>query len=279
MLPRSQARPLAGTTTPRRIPRRTSRTRTPAQRPAVAVRRRTLWLVRLLSWRTVSGLIVVGLSIVVVPVSDGRCLYVNAVAIGGERYLTREEIFRYSEIAQKHIFWSDEAEVERRLEEVPNLADAQVVVGWPPNMVQIMVTEREPVLIWEQGVRVWVDVNGIVMKQREDRDDLLRIVAEESADPIGVGTRIPQTIVDGALLLRRRHPNINVLLYDPIKGLGYRHGGGWTIWFGDGTEIDTKLLVYMEIEEQIIRDQDSAWRGRCELPDRPYLSVLWRENE
>ncbi len=129
--------------------------------------------------------------------------YVSSVAIGGEKYLSREEIFRYSDIARRHIFWIDPEDVEARLEAVPNIADASVLVGWPPDMVQILVTEREPALIWEQGVRVWVDVNGIVMKQREDRPDLLRVVVPNATDPIGVGERIPQTMVEGALFLQK----------------------------------------------------------------------------
>ncbi|WP_162909506.1 cell division protein FtsQ/DivIB [Aggregatilinea lenta] len=267
--------------TERRVARRVRKQqRADAQRPAVTNRRRTLFLVRLLSWRTVSGMIVLGLSIVLYLFLTADAFFVNSVAIGGEKYLSREEIFRDSDIAQRHVFWINGGDVAQRLEQVPNIADAQVVVGWPPNMVQILVTEREPVLTWEQGVRVWVDVNGIVMKQREDRPDLLRIVADETEDPIGVGSRIPQTVVDGALLLRKRYPNINVLLYDPVKGLGYRHGGGWTIWFGDGSNIDTKLLVYAQIEEQVIKAQ-GLQPGEVDVssPDRPYLNVLWRENE
>lgn len=199
------------------------------------------------------------------------------MAIGGEKYLSREEIFRFSDIAKRHIFWIDPAEVESRLEQVPNLADADVFVGWPPDMVQIIVTEREPALIWEQGVRVWVDVNGIVMAQREDRSDLLRIVAADASESLDVGARIPQTVVDGALQLRQRHPNIDVLTYDPLKGLGYRDGGGWTVWFGDGSEIDTKLVVYYQVVENIKSKGVQPGDIFMDEPDRPVYTVLWRE--
>jgi hypothetical protein len=196
------------------------------------------------------------------------------MAIGGEKYMTREEIFRYTDIAQRHIFWVDPAEVEARLEAVPNIADAQVYIGWPPDMVQIIVTEREPALTWEQGQRVWVDINGIVMKQREDRPDLLRIVVPGATEPIDAGAHIPQSIVDGALYLRSRHPNIEVLLYDSVKGLGYHDGNGWTVWFGSGGDMDTKLLNYYAIVETI---QDSVQPGeiRMEDPDRPWYTILW----
>jgi len=262
----------------RRAARREQKKRTQAPRTASASQIRVrINPLQLLSWRAVSGMIVAGLSVVLYLFLTADAFYVSSVAIGGEKYLSREEIFRFSDVAQRHIFWIDAREVEERLEQVPNIADAAVYVGWPPDMVQIVVTEREPALIWEQGVRVWVDVNGIVMKQREDRPELLRIVATSAEEPLDVGVRIPQTIVDGALQLRQRHPNIDVLTYDPLKGLGYRDGGGWTVWFGDGNEIDTKLLVYYRVVDTIKSRNIQPGDIYMNEPDRPVYTVLWGE--
>ena len=272
MHPRTRTAPTLSAP-PRRAGRR-ARRRAQVSRPAARARRR-FNPYALLSWRAVSGVIVVGLVVVLYLFLTTDTFYVNAVAIGGEKYLSREEIFRYSDIARKHIFWIDPQDVEARLEAVPNIADATVVVGWPPDMVQILVVEREPALTWEQQVRVWVDVNGIVMKQREDRPDLLRIVVPDATEPISVGQRIPQTIVDGALLLKRRYPNIEVLLYDAEKGLGYRDGRGWTVWYGTGEDMDTKLRVYTTLVEAIY---PAVQPGEIVMsdPDRPYYTVLWR---
>ncbi len=262
--------------TQRRAARKARKARVQPHRAAPTTRRRRISLMRLVSWRAVSGMLVVGLSVLLYLFLTTDAFFVNSVAVGGEKYLSREEIFRFSDIARRHIFWIDADDVEARLESVPNIADATVLVGWPPDMVQIVVVEREPALIWEQGVRVWVDVNGIVMKQREDRPDLLRVVVPNAEDPISVGQRIPQTIIDGALQLRKRHANIDVLLYDSIKGLGYHDGGGWTVWFGTGEDIDTKLLVYYRLVDTI---KDKVQPGEIVVsdPDRPYYTVLWRQ--
>jgi hypothetical protein len=100
-------------------------------------------------------------------------------------------------------------------------------------------------MVWEQGdFRVWVDVNGIVMFQREERTDLLRIVYPGDNEPLGVGATIDRNIVAGALQLKAKFPTIEVLIYDPIKGLGYRDGRNWTVWFGVGANMDMKILVY-----------------------------------
>lgn len=276
MVPRSQA-----TSTPsvgqRRSERRaTKRGRVQAQRSTPNVKRRTLSPAQVFSWRAVSGMIVLGLTVVLYLFFTAEAFFVNSVSIGGEKYLSREEIFRDSKIAQRHVFWVDPLEVEKQLESIPNIADATVFVGWPPDMVQIVVTEREPALIWEQGIRVWVDVNGIVMKQREDRPEMLRIVVPNATEPLSAGSRIAPTIIQGALYLRSRHPNVDVLLYDPIKGLGYHDSRGWTVWFGSGDEMDVKLLVYNQIVEDIW-EQVQPGEIIMSDPDRPYYTVLWRK--
>jgi cell division septal protein FtsQ len=280
MRPRSQARAEGMTSvTQRRAERRARKARAQAYRaPATSRARRHVSVWKLFSWRVVSGMLVLGLSAVLYLFLTTPAFYVNSVAIGGEKYLSREEIFRYSDIARQHIFWVDPAEVEKRLKAVPNIADAQVLVSWPPDMVQILVVEREPALTWEQGVRVWVDVNGIVMKQREDRPDLVRVVVPNAAEPIGVGERIPQTIVDGALQLKKRYPNMDVLLYDSAKGLGYHDGRGWTVWFGTGEDLDAKLLVYNSLAATLV---GKLQPGEIVVvdPDRPYYTVLWREGQ
>jgi hypothetical protein len=275
MQPRSHVRPASAISlSQRRAERKARKSRTQVQRTAErARRRRTIW--QLISWRTVSGFLVIGLVGVLYLFMTMPAFFVSSVAIGGEKYLTREEIFRFSDVAQQHIFWIDPADVEARLESVPNIAEAQVLLGWPPDMVQIVVAEREPALIWEQSVRVWVDVNGIVMEQREDRPDLLRVVVPNATDPISDGARIPQSIVDGALYLHKRQ-NIPVLLYDPEKGLGHHNPGGWTVWFGTGEDMETKLLVYNELVTEF---KGVLQPGEIFMndPDRPYYTVLWYE--
>ena len=107
----------------------------------------------------------------------------------------------------------------------PTIADATVTVGWPPNMVQIIVQEREPAVVWDQaGVPTWVDIQGRVMLQREERPDLVRIVAEDSDGPLGPNVQVPLDVVTGALQLKALRPNIDVLRYDVKRDWGIRMG-------------------------------------------------------
>lgn len=237
-----------------------------------------------LSWRWVSGTMTAVLLIVLVIMLTTDAFYVSTVAVGGVNYLSREEVFRYAGISQKHIFWVDPLEVEAQLEANNNIADADVRVGWTVPMVQILVRERDPALIWEQGDnRVWVDINGLVMYQRIDRPDLLRIVYDpnvitEAQQVVSAATRIDPEIIQGALLLRSQMPAIDVMVYHPEKGLGWRDPRGWMAWFGIGDNMVMKATVY---DALVTYNIDAVQFGEVNVadPDNPIYTILWRKSE
>lgn len=268
--------PRADTLGARRAARRQDRDDTP---PAERVRPRgVIWL----NWRWVSGGISVSLMILLYGLLMSDAFYVSSVAVGGVNYLTREEVFRFSRASQVHLFWLDEDEIKENLESEANIASAEVNIGWPNQMLQILVQERDPVITWEQGGdRVWVDINGIVMFQREDRLDLLRIVfdpEDETQDPLGRDARIDPQIVQGALLLHSRLPNIDVMLFDPINGLGWRDPRGWIAWFGVGDNMAMKAIVYEAMVDANI-DTYQFQEINVSDPDNPAFSYFWIKND
>ncbi|GAB4569223.1 MAG: hypothetical protein Kow0077_01380 [Anaerolineae bacterium] len=234
----------------------------------------------LLSARMLSAVILLSLGIVLFLIFQTDAFYVHHIEVGGINYVTAEEVFTLSGVANLHLFWIDPVEVRERVLKSPSVADARVVVGWPPHGVQIEVREREPALIWEQaGVRTWIDVRGRVMQQRIDLEGLLRIVVENSDTPVGPNVVIPQDVVDGALQLRALRPELDALLYDAVEGLGYQDVRGWRAWFGTGTGMAARLNVY----EAIVADLEA--RGIYpELIDvgdinAPYYKVWWGRDE
>ncbi|MCB9437170.1 MAG: FtsQ-type POTRA domain-containing protein [Anaerolineales bacterium] len=199
-----------------------------------------------ISWRWLSGSISLFLIILLYFMLGSDAFIIDTIAVGGERYLTPEQVFEATGAADRNLFKLDARSIEARLETNPSIGKAEVYIGWPPNAVSVFITERDPALIWEQGnFRVWVDVNGIVMFQREERDDLLRIVyPDENLDALTTGDSIDWQIVAGALQLKSKRPSIKVMLYDPVKGLGIREEGNWVAWFGIGLGMEQRLLVY-----------------------------------
>ncbi|MCS7072322.1 MAG: FtsQ-type POTRA domain-containing protein, partial [Anaerolinea sp.] len=122
------------------------------------------------SWRVVSGVIVIALIGLLVLVFVTDAFYVYGPEILGLEYMTPNEVFAISGLANLHVFWVDPAEVRRSLLQSPTIADARVEVGFAQPLVTIHVEERQPALAWEQaGVQVWLDVQGRVMRQRGAR--------------------------------------------------------------------------------------------------------------
>lgn len=212
---------------------------------------------------------------------------IREIYVSGTRYLTPPEIFQRSGLANLHIFSLDPLDVANLLKQDTTIADAQVIIGWPPTMVQISITEREPALIWEQaGQRVWVDVRGQVMALRQDLQTLVRVVVPKPStvahlgpcplqgmtELLGPGNCIdPQTVL-GALKFKALYPNVEEMVYDPVRGLGFQDGRGWVLWFGDGTDIDVKMAVYNRmIEEYFVKQGIQFVEVNVVNPDVPWF--------
>lgn len=229
------------------------------------------------NWRIVSGLIVLCLSGVLTLFFTSDLFYVRSIAVGGLRYMTKEEVFSYTQIANWHIFWVESDTVRERLLNFPTVADAQVRISWPPNMVNIVIEEREPALVWEQnGVAMWIDVQGRMMAQREDRPELVRVSAEQAIDESAFvdDTHMDIDIVYGTLQLQELRPDVLVWRYHPTKGLGFRNERGWDVWFGIGTNMPEKLLIYEAISENILARGIQPGEVNIVDPDAPFYRVF-----
>lgn len=228
------------------------------------------------SWRMFSGLMVASLCAALVVFFGADAFYIHTISVGGNRYLTKEEVFALTDIANMHLFWVDPAAVRESLLRSPTLADATVYLSWPPNMVEVVVQEREPALVWEQaGVAAWIDLQGRVMRQWEDRPDLLRIAALPLVEsPLTPEMEIGEDIVSGALQLHALAPERNTLFFHPDKGLGYREDGGWDAWFGTGTDMPEKILIYNAIVANLQSRSIEPSEVNVANPDAPYYCSL-----
>jgi hypothetical protein len=222
------------------------------------------------SWRIFSGLIVASLVLVLALFFSSDAFFIRSIAVGGLHYLTDSEIFALSGIANTHVFWVDPQEVRERILQSPTIANATVNVGWGTPMVQILIEEREPAVVWEQaGIATWLDVQGRVMRQREDRPDLLRVTNDNSLAGVPDG-RVDANIVTGALQLHDLLPDIPGLRYNEDYGLGFNDARGWEVWFGIGINMPEKILIYNAIVDDLQRDNFIPTAVYVIDPDHPY---------
>lgn len=226
------------------------------------------------SWRIFSGMIVLSFMLVLLIFFSADAFYVRSIAVGGLQYATKEEVFALSGIANMHVFWVDPQQVRADILRSPTIADATVTLGWPPQMVQVMVREREPALVWEQsGIATWIDLQGRVMRQREDRPDLMRVSVDSMIDG-PPETDISLDIVNGVLQLRDLLPNTSALRYHPEKGLGYNDARGWEAWLGTGTNMPEKILVYNAVVSDLQTRGVTPGEVNVSDPDHPFYTVL-----
>jgi hypothetical protein len=210
-------------------------------------------------WRWVSGLLSLSIVVLLALILTAPAFYVTQIEVGGLRTVPAEEIFAQSGVADYHIFWVEPDRVAQTVAEAPGIATASVRVFWPSRVV-VQVTEREPALVWEQGgKRYWVDVRGNLMPQRQDLPNLIRIYSEGPAIPVGCpGSDCPgddvsgrvsieRDVVEGALQLKTRRADIEMLYYDPVSGLSFDDPRGWRAYFGVGAEMGSKVLIYEAI--------------------------------
>lgn len=249
-----------------------------------AARRRRSGIQRLgFAWRWISAAIL-GVTIATMSFIIFHPMFVvQRAEIGGLRYMPIEEAFTESGVAGKHILLIDPGEAEAALEASPSLESADVVLGWPARVL-IRVREREPALIWEQsGRQYWVDLNGHLMVLRRDLPNLLLVVNEGDEIPFQCPgpscaqqdeITIDPEVVWGAQHLKTLRGNIDVLYYDPVQGLSYQDGRGWRGYFGVGTDMDRKLIVYETLIASLeLRGIHPVYID-VSNPDAPYYRMI-----
>ncbi|HEX7975189.1 MAG TPA: FtsQ-type POTRA domain-containing protein [Anaerolineales bacterium] len=77
-------------------------------------------------------------------------------------------------------------------------------------------------------------------------------------------------MVAAVLTLNAQKPQNTPLVYNAQHGLGWKDGRGWDVYFGDITEIDTKLSLYKEIVKQLQAQEVQPVLVSVEYTHAPY---------
>lgn len=184
----------------------------------------------------------------------GKAFEVVEAEVEGNQLLTAQQVISIAQADQNSAVLIDPAAAEARFEEVPEVAAAQVRMGWP-NRVLVSVEERKPLVAWKDGYRDWwLSEEGVAFLKHGEREGLVHIESETPVlsiqrDPLAQVID-PQVLV-AAGVLQAQAPEVDRLLYDPVRGLGFEDPRGWTAYFGTEGDMVMKYRLYRAIIEHL----------------------------
>lgn len=215
--------------------------------------------------RFISGAIFFLSLAVVFSFSSLNTFEVSSIKLHGSQRLGAEAILSRVDMIGKTIISIDPGEVKKDIiESFPSLKSVKVSAGLPAS-VNIQVTERDPIILWQNENPLWIDEEGVTFPVRGEAQTLLTVVAKgsppeieaeedsestQSEEELSIFQKqqyppTSQEFVQGILALSDYLPEEAVLQFDPQFGLGWQDPRGWLVYFGnDISEIEMKLAEY-----------------------------------
>lgn len=181
-------------------------------------------------------------------------LRVTEAQLTGNQMLTQAEMNSALNISGQPIFVLMPSDLERRLRlAYPELASVRVTVSLP-NLVSVNVTERQPVIRWEQGGGyTWITEDGIAFRPRGELTGLIPVMAlsapfvegSVSDDPLTPAPFISTEMVQALKGLVSHVPPGTPILYENGVGFGWNDPRGWRVHFGtSASDVELKVRVY-----------------------------------
>jgi hypothetical protein len=208
---------------------------------------------------------------------------VDVAEVHGLRIISNSEINKVLGLTSEQVFTLDAGLMRQELlDSFPEFKAASVEIDLP-STVTISVTERLPVLIWRQGEQsLLIDTEGTAFQEREGTmlgaypiidakgdppllsnnkqitstlNSPIEAVATESisveGSPKVITALLSPEMVSAYLLLAEKLPKGAQLVYDPEHGIGWIDRCDWSVYFGNGDDITTKLSIYSAMLEHI----------------------------
>ncbi|HAV76115.1 MAG TPA: hypothetical protein DCX53_02050 [Anaerolineae bacterium] len=210
-------------------------------------------------------------------------LRVTEAKLTGNQMLTQAEMNSVLDIAGQPVFLLTTSEIETRLRlNYPELASVRVNVSLP-NLVTIKITERSPVIRWEQGGGyTWVAQDGIAFRPRGELVGLISVVALSAPPVEGIGSDDPLTpapfisveMVQALKGLDAHVPPGASILYDKDYGFGWNDPRGWRVHFGtSANDVELKIRVYESMVSSLTQRGIRPAMINVMYPTAPYYRM------
>ncbi len=234
-----------------------------APAPPVARGRRLAWL----TWRRAALALTL---LVLLPAAGlgalqllwGDTLRVQEIRVDGVEVTHPLAVAAAAGVEGDSLLWLDEAEVARRIEELPTVREARVSREWP-RALTVAVVEEQGWGYWQRGdVRSVIDADGRVLTHgRLPAPGAVTIFEiTPPSGPDGALRPDPDTVrlVD-RLLAGSTFQHLRVrpqaFVFDPERGLTVAIEEGPDALFGDSHDYDFKIAAWGALLDRIERDQ------------------------
>ncbi len=186
---------------------------------------------------------------------------VGDLQVTGNSRLSAAEISAVLNLAGQPVFTLIPDDLVTRLRlNYPELASADVMVGLP-NQVYVRVSERQPVILWQQGGGfTWIDATGLAFRPRGNVAGLI-LVTGLTAPPAGVPSMddplspppyMSVELVSAIQMLAPSAPAGTTITYDADNGLGWTDSRGWRVFFGSNPkDMVLKVRVYQTLVNSV----------------------------
>jgi hypothetical protein len=182
---------------------------------------------------------------------------VNTARISGNQRVTADELNAALDLDGRPVFLLTPARIrEKALRAYPELASVAVTLDLP-NIVSVHVTERQPIIQWQQeGSYAWIDETGTAFRPRGEAQGLIVVQALEAPptldlpgqDPALPAPFISVETVKALTALAPYVPPGTPILYDPATGLSWTDARGWQAVFGlSDKDVEMKVRVYQSM--------------------------------
>jgi len=208
---------------------------------------------------------------------------VSEIQITGVQRLNQENIISTTPLIGIHIFAIDPEKIQSEIiSQFPELRDVLVHV-FLPAQVEIQVIERQPIIAWESvHKKIWIDTEGYLIPVRGETGEILTIQADTlpayslKSPIIHTGTtkiirdkgelkpnpsslaffalpkQIDSGLLSAILQLNAWMPQEYKLLFQKVRGLGWRDVRGWDVFIGQKLEmINEKMVMYQTIIREL----------------------------
>ncbi len=235
------------------------------------------------SWRYISGALSLLLIVFVYLLWTSPVFKISEVSISGLNRITMKDVKLELNLEDHSIFSIDSQTITAKISKLfPEFSRVNLEVKLP-NKVFLNVEERIPMLVWKQdGRTLLIDANGYAFPSRGESSHLPDLVIEAHSAPLGLtmenvdnqaASFLPVEMVSGILSLNALLPNKAVLVYDQVHGLGWKDGKGWDVYFGEITDISTKMKIYNMMVNKLKKEEIKPVLISVEYIHAPYYRL------